>query len=70
MRYLIFGLVSVAIGVPLGWYLVKLICGLPMLQFSVVCGHNAYIWLLLTLPAGVCIVWLLLGKIIPSRKTG
>ena len=56
-------LLSLLLGVPLGWLLVVGLCSLPGLAFSVACGHNAYIWVPVFLPIGVAAVWLVLGQV-------
>ncbi len=54
-------LISLLLGVPLGWLLIVGFCSVPGLAFSVACGHNAYIWVVVFLPAGIVAVWLVLG---------
>jgi len=56
-------LLSLLLGVPLGWLLVVGLCSLPGLAFSIACGHNAYIWVPVFLPVGIAAVWLLLGLV-------
>jgi hypothetical protein len=67
MRLFVLSLLSVLGGFPFGWYVVKATCAMPWLRFSVVCGHNAYVWLLLTIPAAVAFIWFVLSKLVPTR---
>lgn len=53
--------VALLCGPVLGWLLVGLGCGLPGLRYSSACGHNAGLWLVITIPLGVAAVaWALL----------
>ena len=53
---------AIALGVPAGWFVLSFFCGLPGLRFSVVCGHNAYIWLVIFIPASVALIWIVAYK--------
>lgn len=45
--------VALVIGPIIGWFLTVGVCSLPFLRFNVACGHNAFIWLLFTVPLGI-----------------
>jgi hypothetical protein len=54
------------------WLFLLGICSFPGLEFSVVCGHNAYVWLLILIPLSVYLAWKLLtwgkGKLMPLEE--
>ena len=54
---------SFLLGVPLGWLVIVGFCSVPGLALGGACGHNAYIWVAVLLPAGVVAVWLLFGML-------
>ncbi len=55
--------VSVVVGCLLGWVLLVGFCSLPGIRYSNACGHNAPILLLLFIPVGVTVSWLLASRI-------
>ena len=65
-------LLSLLVGVALGWLLLAGFCSIPGVAFSVACGHNAYIWLPVFVPAGVVLCWFLLralsSRVRPQRQ--
>ena len=34
----------------IGWLLIAVVCAIPGLRYSNACGHNAYVWLIITAP--------------------
>ena len=59
---------AIALGVPAGWFVLSFFCELPGLRFSVVCGHNAYIWLVIFIPASVALIWIVANKFLSPRR--
>jgi hypothetical protein len=41
---------AVVPGVIIGWLLIAVVCAIPGLRYSNACGHNAYVWLIITAP--------------------
>jgi hypothetical protein len=59
---------TIAIGLPLGWYVTVAFCNLPGLKFSSLCGHNAYIPLFVFLPTMMYLLWFALTRLWPSKR--
>jgi hypothetical protein len=57
---------SVLLGAPLGWFLLVGFCSVPGLAESVACGHNAFIWLPVFVPAGIAVCWFVLRALFMS----
>ncbi len=55
-------LATAVLGGIMGWLVVAFVCYLPTLKFSTACGHNAYLMLAVTLPAGWALAWWLTGR--------
>jgi hypothetical protein len=55
-------------GCVLGWFLLAGFCNLPEVGGTVSCGHNAFMWLPLFVPAGVLIIWMLISRLARSSR--
>jgi hypothetical protein len=58
-----FSLLFVIAGCFFAYVPVAVLCSLPGVQFSTACGHNAYLWFILTVPLGflsaaILAIWL------------
>ena len=60
MPRIVTALLTVFLGPVLGWYLLVGFCGMPWFTYSNACGHNAYLWLPIFIPAGMFPVWFFL----------
>ena len=60
----LFKLIISVIGAPvLGVAIVMAVCRVPGIAFSWACGHNAGMWLFLTIPLGGIICWITLSAV-------
>jgi hypothetical protein len=55
--------IMVVLGPVIGVLLISGLCSVSALTFSVACGHNAGLWLLLTVPLGMLGCWVTLGAL-------
>jgi hypothetical protein len=42
---------------------VSAMCSVPSLTFSVACGHNAGVWLFVSIPLGAFVCWITLSAL-------
>jgi hypothetical protein len=60
-------IVALIAAVPVGLFFIWLfllgVCNFPPLAFSAACGHNAWVWLPVLVPAGFYLAWKLLSLI-------
>jgi cytochrome bd-type quinol oxidase subunit 1 len=63
MRTVVQFFLVVVAGLVVGWFLLAGICSWPWLRFSNACGHNAFMWLPITIPIGICLSWILVARL-------
>jgi len=61
-------IISLLAGCVLGWWLLAGFCSIPGLKQSNACGHNAYVWAPLFVPAVIGVCWVVLGIIVKNRR--
>ena len=64
---------TLVVGLTIAWWTIAGICSIPGSKFSNACGHNAYIWLLITIPVGLVLSWFICARVLrviwPQRET-
>jgi hypothetical protein len=61
-------IVSLIAGLVVGVAAVSAMCSIPALTFGTACGHNAGMWLFLSIPLGMGVCWLALSVIAGDRR--
>ncbi len=50
MRLVVALVAAIVPAVVIAWLLIALVCAIPGLRYGNGCGHNAYVWLIITAP--------------------
>jgi len=66
-------LLTLVVGLTIARLAIAAMCSIPGIKFSNACGHNAYMWLPITIPIGLVLSWLICAKVLrviwPRRET-